>query len=417
MGRPIIRGLTRPVPGASGIILGTMGEKRGAVWVAAVLHGLNDGYGGFLPALMPILIERMGLSLALAGALSSARMVTASFAQPLAGHLADRLGYKAFLLLGPAVTCTVMSLIFRFPGYLALGAALLLAGLGTAAFHPAGAALAGSGGRARGYAMSVFIAGGTAGAALGPLFIGWFVERAGVSRVEWLLIPALGALAAGLVFVPDAGRRGRREGLLSLPRARLWTLALLWGIAVLRALVGISYRSFLAVLLVERGAPLALGGAALALFALAGALGGIVSGRLSDRLGRKRVIWVSLAATIPLLYAFLYADGAWALAFLAVSGFFLMASNPVSIAYAQELFPEHQGTVSGFLLGLSWGLGALMAPLIGHLGDLWGLERALGVITAALVPAALAASLLPAEDLTGREISTGTGSGRARGPR
>ncbi|MGY4707047.1 MFS transporter [Candidatus Bipolaricaulota sp. J31] len=378
-----------------------MERKRGAVWIAAVLHGLNDGYGGFLPALMPLIIERMGLSLALAGALSSARMVAASFAQPLAGHLADRLGYKAFLLLGPAVTCTVMSLIFRFPGYLALGAALFAAGLGTAAFHPAGAALAGSGGGPRGYAMSVFIAGGTVGAALGPLFIGWFADEVGISRVEWLLLPALGALAAGALLIPNVGRTGRGERLLSLPRAQLWTLALLWGIAVLRALVGISYRSFLAVLLVKRGAPLAMGGAALALFALAGALGGIVSGRLSDRFGRKRVIWVSLAATIPALYAFLYAGGTWTLVLLAVSGFLLMASNPVSIAYAQELFPEHQGTVSGVLLGLSWGLGALMAPLIGHLGDLWGLERALGVMTAALIPATLAALFLPAEDLTG----------------
>jgi len=374
---------------------------RGAIWIAAVLHGLNDGYGGFLSALMPLIIERMGLSLALAGALGSARMVAASFAQPLAGHLADRFGYRAFLLLGPAVTCTVMSLIFRFPGYLALGAALLLAGLGTAAFHPAGAALAGSGGGPRGYAMSVFIAGGTVGAALGPLFIGWFAEAVGVSHMEWLLLPALGALAVGLLFVPEVGKAARRERLLSLPRAQLWTLALLWGIAVLRALVGISYRSFLAVLLVERGAPLAVGGAALALFALAGALGGIVSGRLSDRFGRKRAIWTTLAAAVPALYAFLHAGGTWALVLLAVSGFLLMASNPVSIAYAQELFPEHQGTVSGVLLGLSWGLGALMAPLIGHLGDLWGLERALAVVTAALIPAAFAALFLPAEDLAG----------------
>lgn len=192
-------------------------KRRNVVWAAAVLHGLNDGYGGFLSALMPILIERWGLSLALAGALSSLRMVAASFAQPLAGHLADRWGYKAFLLLGPGVTCTVMALLFHFPGYLALGGALFLAGLGTAAFHPAGAALAGSVGGARGYVMSVFLAGGTVGAALGPLFIAWFADRWGISYMPWLLVPAGGVLVAGLVVVPPGRVAHSTQRLLSLP--------------------------------------------------------------------------------------------------------------------------------------------------------------------------------------------------------
>lgn len=368
------------------------------MWTAAVLHGLNDGYGGFLSALMPLLIDRLGLSLALAGGLSSLRMVAASFAQPLAGHLADRLGYRTFLLLGPGVTCTVMALLFHFPGYLPLGAALVLAGLGTAAFHPAGAALAGSGGGARGYVMSVFLAGGTVGAALGPLFIAWFVDRWGIEHMPWLLLPAWGALGVGLALVPRGGASSRPQRLLALPRAQLWTLGLLWGIAVLRALVGIAYRSFLAVLLVQRGAPLTLGGAALALFALCGALGGIVGGRLSDRFGRKYVIALSLLAAVPAFYGLLFAQGAWTVLFLILAGFFLTASNPVSVAYGQELFPEHQGTVSGVLLGLSWGLRALLAPLIGHLGDLWGLERALALVSGALLPAAGAALFLPREN-------------------
>lgn len=168
---------------------------------------------------------------------------------------------------------------------------------------------------------------------------------------------------------------------------------------MLRALVGIAYRSFLAVLLVGRGAPLTVGGAALALYALCGALGGIVGGRLSDRVGRKYVIGLSLLAAVPAFYGLLFAQGPWAVLFLVLAGFLLMASNPVSMAYGQELFPEHQGTVSGVLLRLSWGLGALLAPLIGHLGDLWGLERGLALVTVALLPAAGAAFFLPRRPL------------------
>ncbi len=383
----------------SRVYLCAMGKEglRGA-WLAAVLHGLNDGYGNFLSTLMPLVKESFGLSLGMVGLLGSVRMVAASFGQPIAGNVADRFGYRAFFIFGPALTCAVMSFLFRFPGFWALGAALFLAGLGTAAFHPAGAALAGSGGGSRGTAMSIFIAGGTVGAALGPLFVGWFVERYGVGHLEWLFIPAVAVLAISFSLTRPTASKPPEARLFSLPREKLWVLGLLWGIAMMRALVGISYRTFLTVLLRERGLSVAMGGAALALFSLSGALGGIAGGRLSDRVGRRYVIGSSLLAAIPFLFSFLYSDGTLSLVTLALAGFFLMASNPVSIAYAQDLFPGHQGTVSGILLGLSWGLGALMAPLVGHLGDLLGLTNALSIVTAAILPAAAAAFFLPRGD-------------------
>lgn len=373
-----------------------MGRSREA-WLAAVLHGLNDGYGNFLSTLMPLIKEQFGLSLGMVGLLGSVRMMAASFGQPFAGSVADRVGYRAFLILGPAFTCGVMSFLFKFPGFWALSLALFVAGLGTAAFHPAGAALAGSGGGSRGMAMSIFIAGGTVGAAMGPLFIGWFVERYGLGHLGWVFIPAALVLAFALLRIPHAIAEPPGTGLLSLPREKLWVLGILWGIAMSRALVGISYRTFLTVLLEERGVSLAVGGAALSIFSLAGALGGVAGGKLSDRVGYRYVIGASLFMAIPFLFLFLHSKGTVSLVTLALAGFFLMASNPVSIAYAQDLFPSHQGTVSGILLGLSWGLGALMAPLVGHLGDMWGLERALGLVSAILLPAAAASVILPRE--------------------
>ncbi|MCX7751042.1 MAG: hypothetical protein N2320_05855, partial [Candidatus Bipolaricaulota bacterium] len=50
-------------------------------WPLVLGHGLNDGYGAFLAALLPLLIERFGMTLAQAGLLSSFRSAVASFGQ------------------------------------------------------------------------------------------------------------------------------------------------------------------------------------------------------------------------------------------------------------------------------------------------------------------------------------------------
>ena len=78
-------------------------EKK-RVWPLALAHGLNDGYGAFLSALMPILIERLGISLTLAGLLTSVRSSIGSFAQWPLGLAADRFGARTFAIFGPLLT-------------------------------------------------------------------------------------------------------------------------------------------------------------------------------------------------------------------------------------------------------------------------------------------------------------------------
>ncbi|MFZ2349401.1 MAG: MFS transporter, partial [Candidatus Bipolaricaulis anaerobius] len=168
-------------------------------------------------------------------------------------------------------------------------------------------------------------------------------------------------------------------------------LARVWGIAALRELVSASYLTFLAVLWTERGASLTMASLSLTVYSLAGAVGDLVGGRLSDRFGRKRVIVGSVGGAIPLLYLFLLTDGGLSFAFLALAGAVLVGSIPVSVVLGQELVPEQKGLVSGVLMGLAWGVGALLIGGVGYFGDLLGLEVALGLLTLCLVPATLLA--------------------------
>lgn len=359
-------------------------KKR--VWPVALAHGLNDGYGAFLSALLPLIIDRLGISLALAGLLTSVRSSVASFGQWPLGIAVDRFGPKVFALLGPALTVTTMCLFGIMPSYVGVAALLVLAGLGTAAFHPAGASLVPPS-EARGLHMALFSAGGTLGVALGPILVTQVVARFGLSSVPFLLIPAtLFLLLIGLALPRSPRAPQEKASFVRHPQRN--RVLRLWGMGMCRDVVGTSVSGFLAVVWSQRGAPLTWAGLTITIYALAGALGGILGGRFSDRYGRQEVLLGAILFAIPALYLFLLTEGAFSLTFLALFGLASAASVPVSVAYGQELMPESRGLVSGLLLGLAWGVGSLLVTAVGAMADGIGLESALGIVGLALIPAA-----------------------------
>lgn len=375
-------------------------EVRPRTWPLALGHGLNDAYGAFLSALLPLLIGRFGMSLAAAGLLSSFRSAVASFGQLPLGLLADRAGARWLVILGPALTCTAMSLLGILPTYWAVAAALVTAGLGTAAFHPAGASLVAGGDGRRGLSMALFSAGGTLGAALGPLLIAGVAGNLGLSFTPLLLLPAAAVVFALVQALPPQNRPERKERPRLRDHRHARQLLRLWGIGVLREFVSASYYTFLAVLWTRRGAPLAVASLALTVYSLSGVVGDLVGGRLSDRFGRRWVILGSVAGAIPLFYLFLLTDGVLSFLFLGLAGAVLIASIPVSVVLGQEFVPEQRGLVSGVLMGLAWGLGSLLMGGVGYLGDRLGLEVALGILTVLLVPATILAAGLKEPERT-----------------
>jgi FSR family fosmidomycin resistance protein-like MFS transporter len=240
--------------------------------------------------------------------------------------------------------------------------------------------------------MALFSAGGTLGAALGPLLIAGVVGNLGLSFTPLLLLPAAVVVALLVRVVPTESRASRNERPRLRHHRNAGQLARLWGIGVLREFVSASYATFLAVLWTERGASLTMASLALTVYALSGAVGDLIGGRLSDRFGRRRVILGSVGGAIAPFYLFLLTDGVLSFVFLALAGAVLIASIPVSVVFGQELVPEQRGLVSGVLMGMAWGVGALLMAVVGYLGDVLGLEIALGILTLLLIPAALLAA-------------------------
>jgi FSR family fosmidomycin resistance protein-like MFS transporter len=338
-------------------------------------HLLNDGFSGFFAPLLPLLIDRLDLSLALAGALGAIRILTNSLLQPGLGHLVDRVQRPWLVIAGPSLTVVAMVFIGRASSYVQLLVIMLAAGVGTALFHPAAAALVAAGNHdRRGMLMAFFSSGGTLGGAIAPIAVAAFVDRFSLPNTPWLLVPGVAillsfALPLGRTLPPSVRGAVQRATLRDVP-ARL---VLLWLAIVLSSTCSTAFATFLAVLIAERGGTALAGGAAITVFLFSGAVTGLLAGNLSDRFGRRRVILTSLALATPFYLLFLYGPVPVGLVFIASAGVFGLSSIPVGVVAAQECLPGRTGLVSGLMMGLAWGVGGLALTPIGWLADRFGI--------------------------------------------
>ena len=370
------------------------------LWAATFAHFLNDFYVAFLAPLLPLVVARFDLSLALAGFLATVLTTSAAMSQPLFGAIADRLRRRIFVVTGPAVTVAAMALMGLAPTYVVLVLLLLLAGTGTSSFHPQGASTAGeASGRRKGAGLSLFVAGGELGYALGPLVIALVVASRGFEATWIVGMPGLVAAILLWRWIPprrDPPARPAGRSLRTDLSSALRPLAVLWFIVVLRSIVISAYQTFLPLLLSERGGSIVAGGAAVFLFGGIGAVGGVSGGTLSDRIGRRRMMALSLLLSTPLLFAFVRTHGPWAYVFLGAGGIAVYLSAAVTIVMAQELMPHRASVASSIVMGLAWGTAGLSLTGVGALADVIGLEQTLTWVLLLSVVALGAVFFLPA---------------------
>ena len=358
----------------------------GVILAISFCHLLNDMMQSLLPAIYPDLKADFGLSFGQIGIVTLVYQMTASILQPLVGLYADRhptplaLPGGTLFSLGGLV---VLSLAHRYP-ILLLGAALL--GIGSSVFHPESSRVArmASGGR-HGLAQSLFQVGGNTGQALGPLAAALVVVRWGQSSVAFFALLLL--LSTAILW--NVGRWYQHYGLARLHRGvarkashpRLPRAAVIRGIAVLLALIFSKYvyltslTSYYTFYLIEHF-KLSVQAAQLYLFVFLAAIavGTILGGAIGDRIGRKRVIWVSILGALPFTLLLPHASLFWTGPLTVLIGLILASAFPAILVYAQELVPGKVGMISGLFFGLAFGAGGIGAAWLGALVDATSLE-------------------------------------------
>jgi FSR family fosmidomycin resistance protein-like MFS transporter len=171
----------------------------------------------------------------------------------------------------------------------------------------------------------------------------------------------------------------------------------LFGVAVLREFTRLAVVTFLPIFFTMRGWSLLESGTTLTLFSLAGALGGMVGGSLSDTWSRKGIIVTSGLLCVPLLYGVFHTQGWLSFVLLALAAAALSGSNSVVVAFAQELVPSRAGTASSLVMGLGWGVAGVVLIAFGKLADVISVSRALDIAVMVPLLAVLLALTLPSD--------------------
>ncbi len=360
--------------------------------IIALAHGVNDAYASFLSPLLPRIMEKLDLSIALAATLAMTLSIAASLLQPLMGYLADRHGRRIFVVLGPLLSGVFLSLIGLAPTFWILVGLLLMGGLGSATFHPPGASFAArvSEGKGSGLRMSVFSLGGSLGFAFGPLVAVAVVGWRGLEGLWVAMIPGI-LVAVALFRLLPPGRSERSAMPPPSPakvlRRLRGPLGLLLGVSMVGAFAQRVYLTMEPIVVARAGGSEALGATALSVYLGAQAFGTLTGGFLADRMDRSRLLAALTLFSSPahFLAVALPAGDAPALVFGGVAGFFGMAMMPSIVVKAQELLPEGAAVSSGIVMGLGWAMGSMGVLVTGALADWIGPREAAMVSMPALL--------------------------------
>ncbi|MBT3345198.1 MAG: MFS transporter [Gemmatimonadetes bacterium] len=372
--------------------------RRLQLLLVSLAHFCVDSYATMLAPVLPLVIERLGLSLASAGILGTIVSVC-NLSQPLLGIWADRMRRRWLVIGGLGLAAVFTPLMGIAPGYYTLVAALTVGGFGVAAFHPQVFSLAGElSGDRRAFGIALFIFGGTMGLGVTPLWVPFYAERIGLEWLPLVSIPGILFLLLVLRFIPldnphlsDESTEPAPRGLNGAGRG----LALITMVVILRSVTGLGFGFFLTVLSKERGLGTIEIGIPLAVYNIAGVVGALLFGYLADRVNPRPLVWGSLAISTPALYAFLHMDGIFSYVALAVGGGLLLSSNSILVALAQELVPRRSGLASSLPLGFSWGLASLALGPIGWVADQIGVAETLSWLVLLPLFTAVVAMFLP----------------------
>jgi FSR family fosmidomycin resistance protein-like MFS transporter len=366
-------------------------------------HICTDINQGALPALLPFLVLHYGLSYASAATLVLACSIVSSVVQPLFGWLGDKLDHPWFMSVGILLAGLGVTLIGFVDNYLLMLAFASLTGLGVAVFHPEGGKLANYvAGSEKGRGIANFSVGGNIGFAIGPVIATFALAVFGMRGTALFLIPAV--VAAVLLFSQTKAYRefGRQEQERKQSEGQAeqyddWVgFSKVTAVNMTRAIISTGLMVFIPLYWVAvLGQSHEFSALMLTVYSFSGAIATFFGGRIADKIGFRRTILLSCCCAAPLLVVFILTHNIVVATILVMLiALSMCASYSPIVALGQSYLPKRLGLASGISLGVVVSVGGMTSPLIGMVGDNFGLTASMWVIMAVAFVAIGAALLV-----------------------
>ena len=347
-------------------------------------------YGVFLP----VLAEHFGWTRGAVSAALSLNLLVGGIAGFAVGALADRHGPRVLLVATMALAGTGFALVASVSAlwqlYLLVG---LVAGVGSSSFYVLGTATVTHWfDDRRGLALALVLIGFNLGYITGGPAAAWLITRLGWRVAYYVLGSGCGLVTTVAALGVRLPRRAERAALRRRPPAatldaargitlresltdpRQWALNLSWlligGIAIMISVHAVPF---------ARDQGVSLTGASLSLtaYGIGSAIGRLLGGTLSDRLGARRTIAAAFVLQIASLVTLLSVPSRAAL-LLSLTAFgagFAAGDTVVAQVVPQVFGMRALGAIMG-ILTLGWRCGAAAGPaLAGFLYDLTGSYR------------------------------------------
>ena len=349
-------------------------------------HLLNDLIQSMIPAMYPLLKEAYHLDFAQIGLITLAFQVTSSLLQPLLGYITDNKPFRHAMVAGMASTLTGLVGLAYAGSYSAILFFAALIGLGSAVFHPEATRMARHAAAGQqGFAQGIFQIGGHAGYASGPLLAAAIVVPRGQTSLAWVSVVALVAMVlmawTGARYAElrrEQSARGKQKPQhvgSELRRGHvLFAMSVLMVLLLSKNAYSAAFTSYYTFYLIERfGVSVQTSQVLLFLYLVVGAIGVMIGGMLGDRIGRDRVIWISILGALPFALLLPHANLFWTVVLSILISLIMASAFSSILIFAIDLVPHRVGLVGGLFYGLSFGLGGLAAAALGLVADRIGI--------------------------------------------
>ena len=384
-------------------------------YVLSFGHLCSDIAHGALSAILPFLIAAYHFDYTTAAMLVMVANIVASVIQPVFGHLADKIDNPRIMVYGVILAGGGMALTGVLSNFTWLCIAVLISGVGSALFHPQAAQLVNRYADEDniGFSLGIFSFGGNLGFTLGPLLATGSIAVFGLKGTLIFFVPAaiFGVLSTKFFPKPPKAPKLQRSAdasapgisasrisaaetsdaessatetsaagdspALSTPRYkdRWGAFAKLGVLICFRSIVYTGIGTFLVLYLVDNmGQTESIGNMSLSFYYAVSALAALFGGKLADNFGHRKTVWLSFAILLPSIIIFTVSGSFWlCLLMLIPMGAGLNIGYSPLVLMGQRYLPNHIGFASGITLGLIVSVGGIFTPILGKIGDTYGL--------------------------------------------